>query len=336
MFRNREFVRFSLLYTVIATVFIIAGFFIGVFTGLLFLLSVIVFGLIFFIFTRTRYQKLSYISNQINLVLHNADRLDLSGFEEGELSILHNDITKMTVRIREQNEALIKEKEFLADSLADIAHQLRTPLTSANLILSLLSKKPTEEETVAFIRELDDLLMRMDWLITSLLKIYRLDAGVTSFKAETVAVNELIKASTQAIAIPLELRCIDVSVDIPDCIYIQGDLEWLAEAILNIIKNCMESIGNNGTINLTCTDNNIYTEIYIHDSGDGFNENDIPRLFNRFYRGINDNATGYGIGLALSKMIITGQGGSLIAKNHPDGGAMFSIRFPQRHVSVAV
>lgn len=115
--------------------------------------------------------------------------------DEGELSILHSEITKKMQRIREQNDALKQDKIRLADSLADIAHQLRTPLTSANLILSLLSDTADENERRAFLRETEELLVQMDWLITSLLKLSRLDAGVVVFQRGPVDVNGLIRSS---------------------------------------------------------------------------------------------------------------------------------------------
>jgi hypothetical protein len=262
-------------------------------------------------------------------VLHNADHLYIGESDEGELSILHSEITKMMLRIREQNDALKKEKEHLADSLADIAHQLRTPLTSANLILSLLANNPDENERKAFVRETEELLVRMDWLITSLLKLSRLDAGVVVFQSEQVDVNNLIRAALRPFLIPMELHDIDVQIDAPKGMIIQGDSGWLSEAIQNILKNCMESAGENGKIEIVCGDNPLFTGIAIHDSGAGFEKEDLPCLFDRFYRGKNPNATGYGIGLALCKMIITRHGGTITAKNHPQGGAIFAIRFPK-------
>lgn len=110
---------------------------------------------------------------------------------------------------------------------------------------------------------------------------------------------------------------------------IQGDSGWLSEAIQNILKNCVQSAGDNGEIKIVCEDTPLFGEITIHDSGAGFEKEDLPRLFERFYRGKNEDAVGYGIGLALCKMIITRQGGTITAKNHPQGGAVFYIRFPK-------
>ena len=196
-----------MVFVLTAAVTVALGFTINTAAGILTAVSTSVFGIAFFLFTKARYRSIARLSNQIDLVLHNADRLDLDELEEGELSILHSEITKMLLRIREQNEALKNEKMHLADSLADIAHQLRTPLTSANLTLSLLEKNPDENERRAFIRETEELLVRMDWLITSLLKLSRLDAGVVVFQREPVVVNDLISAALRPLWNCMGLWC---------------------------------------------------------------------------------------------------------------------------------
>lgn len=327
MLRNREFRQFSIVFILIAAVSVLLGFKIGMAAGILTFVSAVVFGTAFYIYTRARYKSIARISDQIDLVLHNTERMDLDELEEGELSILYSEVKKMTLRIREQNDALKKEKTHLADSLADIAHQLRTPLTSVNLLLTLLANTQDENERKAFLRETEELLVRMDWLITSLLKISRLDAGVVEFQCGPIAVDTLISAALRPLQIPIELHNIELYTDLPEGIVIQGDSGWLAEAIQNILKNCMESAGENGKIEIICKDTMLFTEISIHDNGAGFEREDLPCLFDRFYRGKSTNATGYGIGLALCRMIITRQGGTITAKNHPQGGAVFAIRF---------
>ena len=329
MLRNREFRHFAILFFLMATAAVILGFTINATAGILAIASAAAFGTAFFAFTKARYKSIAHISNQIDLVLHNANHLYIGESDEGELSILNSEITKMMLRIREQNDALIKEKEHLADSLANIAHQLRTPLTSASLILSLLANNPDENERKAFVRETEELLVRMDWLITSLLKLSRLDAGIVVFQSKQINVNNLISAALRPFLIPMELHDIEVQIDAPEGMIIQGDSGWLSEAIQNILKNCIENTGENGKIEIVSEDNPLFTEITIHDSGAGFEEEDLPCLFDRFYRGKNQNTTGYGIGLALCQMIITRQGGTITAKNHPQGGAIFVIRFPK-------
>ena len=120
-----------------------------------------------------------------------------------------------------------------------------------------------------------------------------------------------------------------MQVRVPEGVELWGDFGWLSEAVENILKNCLESAGDNGRIEIACSDNPLFTELTVRDSGAGFEPEDLPRLFDRFYRGKTAGASGYGIGLALCRMIITGQGGSVTAGNHPQGGAVFSIRFPK-------
>ena len=329
MFRNKEIRQFAVLLAIITAISTTVGFAIHLEAGILSFGSSVAFGAAFFMFTKARYKSIARISDQIDLVLPNADHLYINESDEGELSILQSEVTKMTLRIREQNEALKKEKVHLADSLADIAHQLRTPLTSANLILSLLKNNPEEKERKALLQETQDLFIQMEWLIRSLLKLSRLDAGIVIFQTEQLDINDLINAAIRPFLIAMELHSIQVQIDVPNGIKIVGDAGWLSEAIQNILKNCMESTGDGGKIEIACEDTVLFTEITLHDSGTGFAKEDLPHLFDRFYRGKDSNATGYGIGLALCKTIITRQGGTVSAKNHPQGGAVFSIRFPK-------
>ena len=258
MLRNKEYRHFALCFALIAGVSITLGLMLSPRAGLYAALSAAAYGIAFYRFTRARYRSIAEISEQIDLVLHNADYLFISESEEGELSILQSEITKMTLRIREQNAALKKEKENLADSLADIAHQLRTPLTSVNLILSLLENNPEESERGELLREAEELLVRMDWLITSLLKLSRLDAGIVLFQSRQTDVRSLVNAALRPLLIPMELHSIDLQIDVPEGIQIWGDADWLAEAIRNILKNCMESAGDQGKIEISCRDNPLF------------------------------------------------------------------------------
>lgn len=329
MFRNKEIQVFASIFAGIAIIASAAGFAFQTAAGILVLVSAAAFGAAFFLFTKARYRRLAEIADEIDRVLHNADHLYISETEEGELSILQSEIKKMTVRIREQNHALKQEKEHLSDSLADIAHQLRTPLTSVNLILSLLENEPDENGRKDFLREAEVLLTQMDWLITSLLKLSRLDAGIVVFQNKWMNAEELIKAALRPFLISMELHQIASRIEAPKELKLWCDPNWMQQAIENILKNCVESAGNGGKIEILCQDTLLFTEISIHDSGPGFEEEELPHLFDRFYRGKNTGTAGYGIGLALCKTIITRQGGMVAAKNHHQGGAVFSIRFPK-------
>ena len=329
MLRNKEIKRFLIWFLGITAAAAIIGFLINEKAGVLILFFSVSLGILFFLFTKARYQRIAHISEQIDRVLHNADYLYINESEEGELSILQSEITKMTLRIKEQNDALMKEKEHLAESLADIAHQLRTPLTSAHLILSLLENNSDEKEHKNLLHELEGLFVQMEWLVNSLLKLSRLDADIVVFKNEPIEMRSLINAAVHSLLIPMELHNIELYTEIPDGMMIQGDMDWLSEAIQNILKNCMQSVGDDGKVEIICEDTLLYREISIHDNGTGFEKEDLPHLFERFYRGKKDDASGYGIGLALSKMIIIRHGGTITAKNHLNGGALFCIRFPK-------
>ena len=327
MFQNKEVRQVAILFLIITFIFTIMGFIFCPAAGILELVLAAVLGIVFYIFTRTCYNKIAQLSEQIDMVLHNAEHLYISETDEGELSILQSEIVKMTLRIREQNEELKNEKKHLADSLADISHQLRTPLTSVNIILSLLEKNKDEKEQKTLLREAGELFGQMDFLLAFLLKLSRLDAGIVEFKKEQIDMGNLVSVSLRPFLILMELHNIQIQTDIPEGIEISGDFKWLSEAFQNIIKNSIESVGDNGLIKIACEDNPLFTEITFHDDGAGFEKEDLPHLFERFYRGKDTDATGYGIGLAICRSIIMRQGGTVTAKNHPQGGAIFYVRF---------
>ncbi len=285
------------------------------------------FGGIFFAYLHARNRKIAHMTDEIDKVLHNAEHIYISDSAEGELAVLQSEVAKMTQRIREQNNSLKREKEHLSDSLAGIAHQLRTPLTSVNMLLSFLETAEDAAERLQLLREADGLLRRMDTLLSALLKLARLDAGVIELKLERIDVQALLANALSPLEIPMEVLGITVHKDIPQNISITADRTWLSEAIQNILKNCMESAGNGGHIDIACEDNLLYTLLTIHDSGKGFRNEDIPHLFERFYRGKNAKAAGFGIGLSLSKTIIDRHAALLSADNHPTGGAVFTIKF---------
>ena len=329
MLRNKELRRAAVVLCMLAAALTVAGFVVHPAAGVAAMVSAAVLSAFFWIVTWERYQRIAKLSEQIDLVLHNSDRLFIEDAEEGELSILQSEIVKMTLRIRQQNDALRRERTHLADSLADIAHQLRTPLTSAHIVLSLLREAAGQDERDALLRELGELLAGMNHLITALLKLSRLDAGIVTFRRESVAARRLVSSALRPLRIPMELHNIMVRTDIPETAVVSGDAAWLAEALQNILKNCMEGAGDGGEITICCADTPLYLEISIRDNGPGFAKEELPRLFERFYRGRNASPSGCGIGLALCRTIISRQGGTVAAKNHPQGGAVFYVRFPK-------
>ena len=282
--------------------------------------------LIFCISTYKRYQRLSSLADDINQILHGDSSMDFNHYSEGELSILHSEIYKMTVRLRDQQQKLLSDKKYLADSLADISHQLRTPLTSINLLVERLSASGlTDKCRHQLTNELYELLSRIDWLITTLLKISKLDAGTVSFNKETVSLETLIKKSCSPLLIPMELRGQELIIRAEGNFY--GDPAWTSEAVGNIVKNCMEHTPEGGRIEINAAENALYSEIVIKDNGTGISPEDLPHIFERFYKGKNSDGKSFGIGLALSRMIIAEQKGTVKAENRKNEGAMFTLRF---------
>ena len=282
--------------------------------------------LIYCIGTYKRYRRIASLADDINHVLHGDSPIDFDNYSEGELSILHSEIYKMTIRLREQQQKLLSDKNYLADSLADISHQIRTPLTSINLLVERLSASGlTDECRHQLTNELYGLLDRIDWLITTLLKISKLDAGAVQFNKETVSLEMLINKSCAPLLIPIELRGQELIICAEGNFY--GDPAWTSEAVGNIVKNCMEHTPDGGKIEIEAAENALYSEIIIKDNGTGISPEDLPHIFERFYKGKDSDGKSFGIGLAISRMIIAGQKGTVKAENRKNTGAMFTLRF---------
>ena len=274
-----------------------------------------------------RDKKISKLCGEIDDILRGADKADLSEYREGELSILSDEIRKMTVRLREQNSALYKDSQFMKEALEDMSHQLRTPLTAMLLVLGMLREPElSAQQRAEHIRELHRLLSRMQWMLETMLGLSRLEAGAVEFKAEDIPVSELITEALEPLSISIELKNITVSTEIEGAPVFRADRQYCTEALVNILKNCMEHTPEGGTIKISAAENAVYTGITVTDSGSGIPEQELPRIFERFFRGSEFGKNGYGIGLAFARKIIALQNGSLQVRNAPPLGAEFEIR----------
>ena len=273
-----------------------------------------------------RYRKLQKLSSDLDKLLIGGTPLPIREYSEGELSILANQIQKMTLRLTESAEAIKADKVYLADSLADISHQLRTPLTAMNLTTTMLrNPELSTEKRMELTGELRRLLTRTDWLVETLLKISKLDAGTVKLTQQKISARKLIDRAAAPLAIPMDLRNQTLSVHCQEE-NLSCDLVWTAEALGNILKNCMEHTPEGGAITVTASETALYTQIEVEDTGTGFDPKDIPHLFERFYKGSNSSENSYGIGLALARTVITAQNGTVQAMNG-EVGAKFVIKF---------
>lgn len=326
--RNPEIRRGIFIYGLIMILFTTAAYLFSADMAVVVFCLCAFFSVLHFAVTWYRYRELAGMSRDIDAILHGNDTLTVQSYREGELAVLQNEIAKMTIRLSEQAEALKADKLFLADSIADISHQIRTPLTTLNLMASFLKETELpEQRRLELAREIMQMLSRIDWLITTLLKISKLDAGTVSFAGEPVLVSDVIKEASSPLAVPMELRNQELMIRCDADVCYTGDFSWTAEAFGNILKNCMEHTPEGGIVEVTASQNAIYTEIIIQDNGTGIEEEDLPHLFERFYRGKNSGEHSFGIGLALARMIVTKQNGTIRAENRRDGGARFTIRF---------
>lgn len=327
MFRNNKELWVSLtLLLAITVILTLAGFSLTISGGILVMVCGLLTTGIYLVVEYYRYRKLRKLSRDLDKLLLSGIPLPIRAYSEGELSILANQIQKMTLRLTESAEAVKAEKVFLADSLADISHQLRTPLTSMNLTTSMLrSSALTDQRRMELTAELRMLLSRMDWLVETLLKLSKLDAGIVKLAKQSVPVSQLIGRAAEPLAIPMELRNQTLRIFCGDEV-LTGDMVWTAEALGNILRNCMEHTPEGGMITITAQETVLYTRIEVEDTGCGFAPKDIPHLFERFYKGSNAAENSYGIGLALARTVIAAQNGTVQAMN-TDHGARFVIKF---------
>ena len=292
-------------------------------------LNVFLFLLLFFsnlFYLHYIYKKIEYIDTYMNRILNGNYDLAIKDNKEGDISNLKNDIYKMTIKLKEQTEASIKDKQYLESILSDISHQLNTPLTSMYMINDLLQEDLDPKLKKEFLTKNKNQLIRIEWLVTSLLKMSRLDSGMIILKRENVQLASLIDKALEPLLIPLELKNISLEKKIPSDLVFLCDEGWTREALINIIKNAGEHTFNNGTITLEASTNPIYTEIRIKDTGNGISKKDAPHIFERFYKG-EGNKDSIGIGLNMAKSIIEKQNGSISFETEYQKGTTFIIKF---------
>ncbi len=354
----------------------------ALFAAICTLVTGLIVTVIFMILTNRRYRALANMAANLDRVLAGERDIRLRDMSEGELAILSSEIDKVIARLNLTVDELQAEKLALSDALADISHQLKTPLTSiaisTELIRDRLSARGDSEDLVERLRLIQTLQARVEDLVSALLKLARIDAGVIKLVCGDVDARELVRKSFEPLAIAFDIAdvrfsadvqdgasyegdltwsvealenilkncmehtpaggCVSVRVTVQDGASYEGDLTWSVEALENILKNCMEHTPAGGCVSVRVTEDVLACRIRIEDTGPGIAESDLPHIFERFYRGSRDanatpsevNPAGVGIGLALSKSLVTAQGGTLTAENLRDEngnitGAAFNL-----------
>lgn len=248
---------------------------------------------------------------------------------EDELSILKNELYKITIMLKEDAENSKKDKLKLKDSLSDISHQLKTPLTSINIMLDNILDNPEMDSNTKekFIQNIKREITNISSLVGEILKLSKFDASVIKFEEHQVFINDLVKSAISNVEMMAELKNINIEVNNQDNIKLVCDAKWQIEAITNILKNCIEHSKDDSTITIDIDSNKIYKQITIKDNGEGIDEKDLPHIFERFYKGKNSSKDSVGIGLALAKTIIEKDNGSIKVDSKKGKQTTFVIKY---------
>lgn len=306
--------------------FITAVFFINVKCGIIVLCQTTVIILLFSAYEISRKNFIVNINNYLSQVLRGEYSFDIIDNFEGELSILKNNIYKVVVMLKSTNEELQKEKLSLASSMADITHQLKTPLTSITVMTDLMENEEMSEKRNELLGIIKNQTEKMNWLTVTLLKLSRLDADAISFNFSNISVSDIVDAALNTFQPTLDLRSITVKNNVNDFSF-YGDSAWTCEAVKNIVKNCIEHTPVGGELRFSTNETNIYNELTISDNGSGIDSEDLPHIFERFYHGKNASADSVGIGLNLAKEILSKQHAEIFCESEKGKGSSFKIKF---------
>lgn len=282
--------------------------------------------IIFTVVTKRRYKNLNDLNDYLSLVCKGIYDMNIDDNTEGELSILKNNLYKVITLLQSQNEYLKNDKLYLADSIADISHQLKTPLTSMMVMCELLENEENPDKRQEFVSVINNQLSKMKWLITNILKISKLDADATEFKRDEVSISKVLDDSLKPFALTAELKNIAIQNGANDFVF-NGDESWTVEAVSNIVKNCLEHTNDGGKITISSESTNLYNKLTISDNGCGIAEEDLPHIFERFYHGKNSSKDSVGIGLALAKTVFEKENASVTVESEQGRGSVFEIRF---------
>ena len=285
--------------------------------------------LIFYLCDKNKSKKIKEITKMISKINNRQFDIDINDFNEGELSILKNEISKTTIMLRQVADNSVKDKLNLKDSLGDISHQLKTPLTSITIMIDNILDNPDMDEKTRkrFLINIKREILNINFLVMSLLKLSKFDANVVRFNKESVYLKDIIKESIKNVSMIKELKNITIKVSGDDNIKLLCDFKWQVESITNILKNSIEHTKEYGIVEVNYSENKLYTRILIKDNGKGIDSDDLPHIFDRFYKGENGSDDSFGIGLSLSKTIIEKEGGSITVKSTPNIGTIFTIKY---------
>lgn len=248
--------------------------------------------------------------------------------KEGQAGILQSEVYKLMVQMKEQSDGAVQDKEYLASMLSDISHQIKTPLAAVTIMTDLL-KTPdlSEEKRLEFTERIDTQVNRINWLIRNLLTLSQLDANMLKLKKQRMNAGMLAEKACQPLELAAELKGIELRIEMEEDLELVCDPHWTAEALSNIVKNCVEHTSGGGRVWLKVSQNNFSTNFYVRDNGEGIPREQLSHIFERFYKGATSSPESVGIGLAMAKKIILLQNGTIDVSSQVGQGTEFFIKF---------
>ena len=284
--------------------------------------------LVLLLYMRREKKRTLILTEYLSKLNHGQYDLDIGSNSEEEFSLLKNEIYRTTVTLREKSERYGKDKLALKDGISDISHQLKTPLTSIQIMTDGLieDENMSAKERREFLFDIRRSTSHIIFLVQSLLTLSRLDADAITMKSDDVPLIEIMDVCREKTEILAEVR--NVNIIFGNCrdISITGDKKWMAEAASNIVKNCIEHTPDGGRVRVSAKQNKLFTCIRIEDNGCGIPKEELPHIFDRFFRGSTSDENSVGIGLSLSRAIIEKHNGFIRAESEPGKGTSFEIR----------
>lgn len=296
-----------------------------------FLLALLCVGILLLIchYQRQRDKKIRELTFYMRKIEMGIYALEIEDNQEDELSGLKNELYKVMILLKNTAEQSMNGKKALADSVSDISHQLKTPLTSCLVLLDNLSESEhmKEETRRKFLAEITRQITNINWLVAALLKLSRMDAGVIEFEKNSIDLDSMLAEVFENLALLAELKQIRFCKKGISNVVIYGDNHWIKEAITNLVKNAIEHSPMNEAVIIDIDDNTVYTAISVINLGKGISFEEQKHIFERFYRSSTAKEDSVGIGLALCKEIVERQNGYITVSSQEDKGTTFLIKF---------
>ena len=288
------------------------------------------FCLVEFLLYRRRERKLKELTLYLLKLQDGAELPPFESFEEGQLGVLQSEIYKMVNLLDEETKKSKRQNHYLADMLSDISHQIKTPLAGITLMTDLL-KDPElpEEKREEFVEKIDRQTEKITWLVRNLLTLAQLEADMLKLKKEIVSARELVETAIGPLNILAELKGVELKTSLPEGTALTCDKAWTAEALSNVIKNCIEHVSADAgkQVWISVTENNFAVTFTIQDDGPGIPAEELPHIFERFYKGKNSSKNSVGIGLSMARQLFLQQNGTIEAAIEAGKGTTFRIRF---------